>query len=249
MAARLSRRVLVATGLALAVAACSEYERVEPSAHAGTGGSSSGASGMGGGGQAGSMGGGGQAGSMGDSAGSGGSGGSELPDAGVARFSAELAGDTVQVTTEDDIYVVHCAGGVQLVRREGGAWVPLRDDRPEGHNLHHAAHYLDGDYQSDCRQSLGCDVLACSASLESRDPLEERRLIAREYVQVGQASAPSCAELDAGLDPDASSDAASRQVPAIESRVPEGELGVRIQYYWDSGCQTGAVVTVVPIEN
>jgi hypothetical protein len=176
----------------------------------------------------------------------GGSGGTDLSDGGLAQFSAVLEGDRVRLSSSDGVWIERCQRNPRLVQQDGDAWTPLRDDRPEAYNLLDAAHYLDGSFRDACRLTLGCDVGGCAAFSTMYDPYVP--LVAREFVQVGQASAPTCDQLDAGIEPDAGSDAGVRQVPNIESRAPTSAIGVEIRYYRDSRCRTGAITTVVPVE-
>jgi hypothetical protein len=228
-------------------AACSEHDatRVEQTASAGTAGASTGVSGGGG------------SDATGGSAGAGGAGGALEPtDAGVARFRARQSGDLVELVALDEAWFIDCENNPQLVQRVNGAWVPLRDDRPEAFNLNHAAHYLDGTYFSDCALSLGCDVSGCRRILDDREEFRQDtlKLRAREYVQVSEALAPDCDHdtgglLDAGGQFDAGSDAGVRRVPSIESRAPSGALAVRVRYYPGNRCSDGAAVTLdVPVE-
>jgi hypothetical protein len=230
----------------LAAVACAQNDSVGPDPVANGGGGSPSVAGAGG--HAG------DSGSAGQPSGAGGSAGSmplELPDAGAARFRASLQGQTVSLEAlDDDVWVVVCNRSLQLVEQLDGSWTPLRDDRPEASNLQHAAHYLDGAYHSDCRLSLGCDVSYCVPFSEVPwdSAWDQPPLIAREYVQVGDVGGPSCEQLDAGVDPDAGSDAGVRRVPAIESRVPTHPLGVRIRYHSDRRCQTDPITTHVAVE-
>jgi hypothetical protein len=180
-------------------------------------------------------------------------------DAGLARFRATLEGDVVNVVALDRVWLEGCQTNPQLVQKLGDSWVPLRDERPEAFNLHHAAHYLDGTLYSDCYLSLGCDVASCQAFPEealSEDQLSDlyAPLIAREYIEVAQLGAPSCerqgrdSHMDAGGDAGAGSDAGVRLIPSLDSRVPSGPLGVRIRYYRDSGCRTEALTTEIAVE-
>lgn len=191
----------------------------------------------------------GDAGQLAGSGGAGGSTGVDMSDAGLARFRATLAGETVSLVALDPVWLERCQRNPQLVQRSGDAWVLLRDERPEAFNLNHAAHYLDGAYHSDCRLSLGCDVGGCEAFPKS-EPFDSdyAPLIAREYVEVGQIGAPTCEGEDAGINVDAGSDAGVRLIPSIESRAASGPLGVRVRYYRDSGCGTEAITAEIPVE-
>lgn len=243
MTTRCVRYVTGTAALLIGALACSEDDSPRaPISTGGTGGASSGAAGVGSGGRPGGSGG---SSGIGGSSGAGGVG---MPDGGPAEFNAVLEGDAVRLTTSDNVWVELCAGRLRLVQRVGDAWMPLRDDRPDAHNLLHDAHYLDGAFHDACRLSLGCDVSACMAYSRGREPVDDRALVAREYVEVGQAAAPTCDLLDAGIDLDASSDAGVRLVPAIESRAPAGPIGVEIVYHLDSQCQTDAITAVVPVE-
>jgi hypothetical protein len=196
----------------------------------------------------------GTSGSGGDPAGAGGSGGSndvDMPEAGTARFTAVLDGERVRLTALDPVWVYGCEDlNPRLAQRAGDSWTLLRDERPEGLNLHHAAHYLDGAYQSDCNLSLGCDVGGCASFVEFLEDfgLFQARLTAREYVQVGLLEAPACYPDDAGANLDAGGDAGHRSVPAIESRAPAGPLAVRLRYFRDSSCRTEAITTDIAVE-
>ena len=248
MLAMLARLAVTGTVPLMGVAACTRDDMtkvdasvnggsVDASVNGGTGGFSLDAGATGNGGYA---------------AGAGGSGGSldiDMPEAGPTRFLAVLDGERVRLTALDPVWLFQCdEPNPRLARRLGDTWTLLRDERAEGFNLHHAAHYLDGEYQSDCALSLGCDVGGCTSLADFEQdvgPLQSR-LIAREYVQVGQLEAPSCdqedaANLDAG-------DAGRRSVPAIESSAPDGLLAVRFQYFRDSRCQTGAITTDIEVE-
>lgn len=231
--------------LLLAAVACTEKDSTTlPAESAGSGGSSldAGASGAGGGGAS-------------AAGGSGGSGGSDMPEAGVARFQAVLDGEVVRLTALDPVWIEGCAGigNPRLVQRSsdaGEAWTLLTDERPEGLNLQHGAHYLDGALQSDCSHSAGCDVGTCG-TLEEIDDEYGRfqfRLVAREFVRTGELSAATCDVNEAGLGAEAGVDAGVRSVPAIESRAPTGPLGVRLVYYRDSRCQTPAITTDIAVE-
>lgn len=233
--------------LLLGGAACSDDDTPDTSTDGGTGGSSSGAGGTGGtAGQPGGTGGGG-------SSGASGAGGSGVPDGGLAQFTAVLEGNQVRLTTGDAVWIQGCLRNPRIVHQLEGVWTPLRDDRPEGTNLERAAHYLDGSLQTraECQQSIGCDFATCEAFPLAPEPFpsDYDRMLVREFVQVGQASAPTCDQLDAGTPADAGTDAGVRQVPDIESRAPAGPIGVEIRYWRDSECQPGTDVTiVVPVE-
>lgn len=109
--------------------------------------------------------------------------------------------------------------------------------------------YLDGTLEPACQRDRGCDVAGCRAFPPDPSSAFHDALVAREFVQVGQASAPTCDPLDAGTDRDASSDAGVRQVPDVESRAPAGPIGVQVRYYRDSGCPAEDEITVVvPVE-
>lgn len=241
------RHVLTAAALLMGAAGCSDDES-PGTPIGGTGGSSSGAGGTGGGGQAGQGGGAGSGGSSGQ----GGAGGSAGPDAGLAEFQAVLVDGAVHLTTSDRVWIGRCEPYPRVVQEvDPSDWRPLLDDRPEGTNLQHAAHYLDGELEAECRPTLGCDVFSCDAFPLAPDRYESgyNPLIAREYVSLGQAPAPTCEFLDAGIDLDAGSDAGVRLVPNIVSRAPEapGQLGVEIRYYRDSRCQTERITTVARV--
>lgn len=176
-------------------------------------------------------------------------------DAGARHFEATTSGQTIGLRPLANVWLSTCSEALRVVQRSGEAWVPLRDDRPESINSLHAAHYLDGAYQSDCRQSLGCDLSICMPFTGSDDGGAEgyarsndRLLLAREHVQAGDAPAPSCEDEDAGTPSDAGSDAGSRRVPLIETRTPTGPLGVRVRYYLDSRCRTDQLTAFVPVE-
>jgi hypothetical protein len=153
-------------------------------------------------------------------------------------------------TTADNVWIQACTPSPRLVHEVDGVWTPLRDDRPEGTNLQFGPHYLDGALEPACRLSLGCDVGGCEKFPLAPEPFVTtyNHLVAREFVQVGLASAPTCDQLDAGLDPDSGSDAGVRQLPDIESRAPAGSIGVEVRYWRDSQCLTGEITSVVPVE-
>jgi hypothetical protein len=132
-------------------------------------------------------------------------------------------------TTADNVWIQACTPSPRLVHEVDGVWTPLRDDRPEGTNLQFGPHYLDGALEPACRLSLGCDVGGCEKFPLAPEPFVTtyNHLVAREFVQVGLASAPTCDQLDAGLDPDSGSDAGVRQLPDIESRAPAGPSASR----------------------
>ena len=233
--------------------ACSQAESTytDPTGGGATGGSSSGAGGTGG-----SSGSGGTGGTEGP-AGAGGTGGS--PTVPLERFSATLQGQTVSLRALDPVWILTCEEDVVLVQRGvNDAWVSLRDDRPDAINLLHAAHFLDGAYHSDCHFSNGCDHVFCEAFPEDDLSFNSYRaaLIAREYVQVGQRGALTCAGEDAGIALDAGSDAGSdageaaesRLVPNIESRAPSAPLGVRVRYFRDSNCGSEAITREIAVE-
>ena len=237
----------------LGVAACSD-DRDDPNGTGGTAGGTSGAGGNGAtGGSGGSGGDSGVAGNGGTDPGDGGldaaAGTGGLPgdggSPGTATFVAVVDGTRVVVTTSDEVWTDSCSRELQVVQWSNGAWVPLRDERPEGNNTHKASHYDEGTYRSDCRQNAGCDTYGCSL-LEFRD--EFTPLPAVEYVEVGQRAAPVCGEEDAGVG-DAGSDAGVRIVPDIEQVVPTNPLGVRVTYYSEQGCNNATrFVQVVEIE-
>jgi hypothetical protein len=249
MTTRFVRYATAAAAVLMSGVACSDDVAPDTIPNGGTGGASSGAGGTGGsGGQPGGTGG---SGGSSGSSGSGGSGGSDMPDGGLAQFTAALEGNEVRLTTSDPVWVQTCAPSPRLVQQVGGVWTPLQDDRPPASNLLIGAHYLDGSLQPACRLSLGCDVGGCDAFPLAPEPYVTfyNRLVAREFVQVGQASAPTCDALDAGIPADAGSDAGVRLVPDIESRAPAGPIGVEIHYWRDSQCSEGNdVTTVVPVE-
>lgn len=178
-----------------------------------------------------------------------------MPEAGVARFQAVLQGNVVKLTALDPVWIQACTGepNPRLVQRSsdaGEAWTLLTDERPDGLNLHHDAHYLDGSFRSDCGQSVGCDVGGCDTLEEVEEgfgPLQFR-LVAREFVRTGELSAATCDVNEAGLGAEAGVDAGIRTVPAIETRAPTGALGVRLVYYRDSRCQTPEITTDIAVE-
>lgn len=224
----------------ISAAACTTKDSttVDPIALGGSGGSplDAGASGSGG--------------SPTDAGGSGGTMDSDA-DAAPPRFRAVLEGQRVVFTPLDPVWINTCnEPNPRIAQRSGDSWTLLDDDRPEGTNLHHGAHYLDGEYQSDCRLSLGCDVGGCRAYA---DAVEDQgrfqfRLVAREFVQVGEQPAPTCDTEDAGIALDAGGDAGLRAVPVIESRAPTGPLAVRLRYFRDSQCQTEELTVDVEVE-
>lgn len=165
-------------------------------------------------------------------AGTGGLPGDSGGEAGTATFVAVVQGARMVVTTEDDVWTDGCSLDLEVLRWSGDGWVPLRDERPEGTNLHKAAHYVDGSYRSDCGQSLGCDYYFCSR-FDRR--AEFTPLSAVEYVEVGQRAATLCSAEDAGVDSDAGSDtdgdAGVRIVPVVEQITPTSPLAVRIRYF------------------
>jgi hypothetical protein len=240
-----ARHAVTAAVLLMGAAACSDDDSPD-SPSGGTGGSTSGAGGTGGGGQAGQ---GGRGAGAGGSAGQGGSGG---PDGGVVEFSAVLVDGAVHLTTSDRVWISDCTRSPRVVEEVGASdWSPLLDARPEGPNLLHEVHYLDGELEAECRPPLGCDVLECVAFPVAPDRYESpyNPLLVREYVSLGQAPAPTCESLDAGIELDAGSDAGVELVPNIVSRVPEASvpIGVEIRYYRDSQCQTERITTVVRV--
>jgi hypothetical protein len=174
-----------------------------------------------------------------------------MPEAGTERFQAVLTGERVLLTTSDSVWLTTCdEPNPRLAQRTGDSWTLLRDERPPESNLLQAAHYLDGSYQSDCRLSLGCDVGGCTPFAEFYEDAWyfQARMTAREYVQVGQLGAPSCDQEDAGVPLDAGGDAGGRLVPNIESRAPSGPLAVRLRYFRDDHCATGAITTDILVE-
>jgi len=177
-----------------------------------------------------------------------------MPEAGVARFQAVLEGEVVRLTALDPVWVYGCNfANPRLVQRSGDAgdaWTLLTDERPDDFNLNHGAHYLDGSFQSDCWQSAACDVGGCGTLEEVEDEFGQWqfRLIAREFVRTGELVAATCDVNEAGLGAEAGVDAGVRTIPAIESRAPTGPLGVRLVYYRDSRCQTGAITTDIAVE-
>jgi hypothetical protein len=242
------RHAASAAAVLIAAGACSDEGSNDTLPSGGTGGSSSGAGGTGGGGQAGQGGGG--AGS-GGAAGQGGAGGSGGPDAGLAEFTAVLVDGAVHLTTSDRVWIGNCDRNPRVVEEvDPGDWRPLVDARPEGSNLEHRAHYLDGELEDACRLTNGCDVLSCDAFPLAPDRYQSsfNPLIVREYVSLGQAPGPACGFLDAGIDLDAGSDAGVRLVPNIVSRVPDAPvpIGVEIRYYRDSRCAE-PITTVVRV--
>lgn len=244
------KHCVLATIVLAAGAACSDDEGspVDPTA-AGRGGSS------------GSAGRGGSAGTSG-AAGFGGGGGTlpdggvtdgglpdgSLPDGGLPRIVASLDGDAVILSSLDEVWIQTCSNTFQVVRREGDAWTPLRDDRPEARNLQVGAHYLDGTFIDACRLSLGCDVGTCAPLSRPLESYQLAKLVAREYVSVGQAAAPTCEALDAGAPLDGGAGAGVRQLPDVETRVPEGALGVSVRFYRNASCDAPPVTLVVPVE-
>lgn len=235
------RSRVAAAVLLMGVAACTQEDRTQVyvGANGGSGGSSLDP---------------GLSGSGGEAAGLGGSGGSidaDVPEAGAARFQAVLDGERVRLTALDPVWLSLCnEPNPRLAHQTGDTWTILRDERPDGFNLQHAAHFLDGAYQSDCRLSLGCDVGGCTSleDFEQDVGVFQSRMIAREYVQVGQLDAPSCDREDAGVNLDAGDDAGRRSVPAIESRAAEAPLVVRFRYFRDNRCETGAITTDIAVE-
>ncbi|HTV20828.1 MAG TPA: hypothetical protein VMG12_19220 [Polyangiaceae bacterium] len=257
------RRATIAVAL-MGIAACSESEPNSgidggsggfPAAPGGTGGGASSGLGGTGGARAGGSG------SGGSEAGGSGAGGSEPRDGGLAHFTATRDGDTVRLTTPDQIWIEACIRSPRLVQRTADGWTPLRDDRPEGYNLLRAGQYVDGVFSDEtCGPTLGCDIVGCRyfpVGTEDFTPFYQR-FDAREYVQVGEAAAPTCDSIDAGIpyDPapfepvplDAGPDAGLRQVPVIESRAPTGALGVEVRYYLDPSCVTELLTTWVEVE-
>ena len=244
-------------GLQLAAAlACSESSSGRgPIQSAGTGGTSPGANEAGSAGQPGSL----------DDAGSSPGGtasdtDSGTPDAGSPPFQAFLDGQTVRLRALANVWLTGCGESLLVVKRVGDGWVPLLDERPDGGNFQHSAHYLDGAYHPNCRLTLGCDVGYCvpfsgsDIDWGSDQDAEWNNwpLSAREYVRVGNIDALTCDTLDAGVPPDAAIDAGLQRVPAIESRSPTGPLGVQIRYYPDNPCQAAAsidpITALVPVQ-
>ncbi len=196
---------------------------------------------------------------------SGGSGGRlpDDPDAGAVSFQASLQGESVVLTASRPVLFPVCNESFWMVRRSADGWERLRDDRPAGSNRHFAEHYLDGEHQSACGLSLGCDYAGCASLSEGNEDLRTfslDRLVAREYVRVDERPAVSCdagapASPDAAPDatapdgaaPDAGGEVGEGMVPDIESRNPDGELGVELRYYRRS-CGSELVTIVVPTE-
>ena len=236
-----TRYMLGGLVLLTSAVACTEKDSTSFPVVAGSGGSSSEDAGLSGAGGSGS---GGDASAAG---GSGGSSGSDTPEAGVARFQAVLDGEVVRLTALDPVWMLTCNfENPRVVQRSGDsgdAWTLVTDERPDGFNFQQEAHYLDGVYQSDCSLSLGCDVGGC---VDLAEGVEEfgSRVVAREFVQVGELPAAICD----GDPADGGVDAGVRTVPAIESRAPTGALGVRLVYYRDDRCRTEPITTDVAVE-
>lgn len=234
---------ILAAASAMFAAACSEDDPIYWNGVAGGGaGGSAGAGGSGASGEGGSVAEAGAAGVME-------AGAPDAPASAPARFQAVLEGDRVTVTALDPVWIILCNDNLRVVQQVNDSWTLLRDDRPPASNLHHAAHYVDGEYHSDCRLSLGCDVGSCTPFSDIGPELQwyRPRMIAREFVQVGELDAPTCDLVDAGSGSDAAGDAGTRSVPNIESREPSGPLGIRIQYYRDA-CDSDPITTDVPVE-
>jgi hypothetical protein len=237
-------RLLCATSISAAACTTKDSTDVDPSALGGSGGSplDSGAAGGGG--------------NPTDAGGAGGSMDADVPDADVPdaalpRFQAVLEGLSVAFTPLDPVWINTCnEPNPRIAQRSGDSWTLLEDDRPENLNLQHEAHYLDGDYQSECRLSLGCDVGGCRSFADALEDelLFQSHLVAREFVQVGELPAPTCETEDAGIALDAGDDAGLRSIPAIESRAPTGPLALRLRYFRDSQCQTEELTAYVEVE-
>lgn len=256
-----SRRAATLAVTLLAGAACSESgsnlpndggSGGSPSSPGGTGGGQSSLSGAAGASEPGGSGAGGSSGDGGSGAGGlSSAGGSWAADGGLPHFTATREGDTVRLTTSDEVWIESCFRNPRVVQHEGDGWAALRDDRPDGYNLLRAGHYLDGAFVDEtCGLSLGCDVVGCTyfpSDPEDFIPFYQRFSV-REYVQVGEAAAPTCDFIDAGVPLDGGADAGVRQVPNIESRAPTGALGVEIRYYLDSSCESDVITTVVAVE-
>ena len=173
------------------------------------------------------------------------------------RFQAVLSGSEVTLTVLDPVWIESCEENPRLVHRVGDNWTPLRDERPQGINLLHSAHYLDGVLNPACNLDEGCDILDCVNLADRSAPFVAP---AREYMSVGQRRAPACGADDSGsfsaaIPADAGSDAGTsdagaggRWIPNIESRASTAPLAVRIRYYPDNECKMSPTTLEVPVE-
>src|SRR5262252_4539094 len=75
----------------------------------------------------------------GGNAGASGSGGAE-GSTHAPRFRAALAGNDVQLTALDPVWIISCEDNPRLVQKLGGTWTLLRDERPPATNLQQSAH-------------------------------------------------------------------------------------------------------------
>ena len=77
-------------------------------------------------------------------------------------FGAHLEGSDVILDTNGRAwFAAACGEPLAVDKRDGGAWIPLRDDRPQPSNEHHIDDYfLDGEYVAP--RDFDCDVPLCT---------------------------------------------------------------------------------------
>jgi hypothetical protein len=158
-------------------------------------------------------------------------------DSGTANagFSVSREGSTVFLKAPNSVWFERCLKAVSLVRRgaDAGDFQPLRDQRPQ---LDPSGYYLDDRYvKPEC--GLGCDNVTCSR-------LVDQQLVAVEYVLVDPRPAPVDAANCTGA---GGGDGGTPVVPAVESRMPEGALAVKVVYYDDAACSVRRDLTL-PVE-
>jgi hypothetical protein len=155
-----------------------------------------------------------------------------------AGFSVSRTGSTVFLKAPNSVWFEQCLKAVSLVRRgaDAGDFQPLRDQRPQ---IDLAGYYLDDRYvKPEC--GLGCDNVVCGR-------LGDQQLAAVEYVLVDPRPAPVDADNCTGAGGGGGDDGGTPVVPAVESRMPEGALAVKIVYYDDAACSVRRDLTL-PVE-
>jgi hypothetical protein len=137
----------------------------------------------------------------------------------ASSFSVVIDGDrvAVRVAANEPLYLQRCKVSEHVVeKRQGGDWVPLRDDRPSSSSGQ--PYFLDGKYEPNSAST--CCFGAC-AQLDN--PIVVGFL--REYVWTGTQAAPADAEV-----------APATEVDVIETRLFSGPFRVRLLYSTTDAC-------------
>lgn len=143
-------------------------------------------------------------------------------------FRAHVDGDDVIIETSGQAwFAAGCGEPLDVDKRAGDAWTPLRDDRPQPSNGHIDDYFLDGEYVA--ARDFDCNVPDCA-----RMGATVRAGSALEFVKIGTRLRPN----DVGLPPG--------EVPFVETRPYRGEVAASLTYSETSDCRASetTIVTV-----